>query len=66
MFYNYVFFVVFKNPVEGQKYIFRKKNRRKWAGNFKNKNNSILHFYQNYFTLPYIVFQLRILSFTLC
>jgi len=28
--------------------------------NFKNKNNSNLHFYENYFTLPYIVFQLRI------
>ena len=32
---------------------------------FKNKNYSNLHFYQNYFTLPYIVFQLRIMSFTL-
>ena len=25
--------------------------------NFKNKNISNLHFYQNYFTLPYILFQ---------
>ena len=31
--------------------------------NFKNKNNSILHFYEKYFTLPYIVFFIKNIEF---